>query len=293
MDKTTKVPDEIYERIQTKKAEISKEQEVEKHSRAEKRIADVKHGREILLARIDELLEEGQIPKWLSDYEATELEFDDGDLERIGQGYNNLSDIKLYFTIPGLAQIQLKAKEWNWRSATARIRYDTNEPELSFGKDSYWRSDFEYTLVEAEEQMKQYLVFLEDASKRREQERLRHENEERREYEKTIVSDAREEVEEIEEQELFIALKDDQVAVLLMKAFQTIRQERSAFEQMVENANDSMYSMEEHWSRKAADLRRQADDADRRAAQEQSRASDLENDLDDAKKQLKKSERGF
>jgi hypothetical protein len=49
-----------------------------------------------------------------------------------------------------------------------------------------------------------------------------------------------------------------------------------------------MYSMEEHWSRTAANLRRQADEAEHRAADEKSR---LESELYDTEEKLKKAER--
>ena len=65
------------------------------------------------------------------------------------------------------------------------------------------------------------------------------------------------------------------------------------FEAQVADANNSMYSMDERWSRKAAELRRQADDAQRRAEEERNRASSIEDDLDDAQKKIKKMERGW
>jgi len=96
-----------------------------------------------------------------------------------------------------------------------------------------------------------------------------------------------------EDEQLFDALKNDKVAVLLLKAFLAIRQERSAFESEVSEANDSFYSMESFLSSEAADLRRQAENADRRAREEADRARDLSNELDDAEAKLKKANRGW
>jgi hypothetical protein len=56
----------------------------------------------------------------------------------------------------------------------------------------------------------------------------------------------------------------------------------------ISDADDTMCSMEERWSRKAADLRRQAQEAERRAEEERNRASDLEDDLEKAKKNAKR-----
>jgi hypothetical protein len=93
-----------------------------------------------------------------------------------------------------------------------------------------------------------------------------------------------------EEQALFDAIKNDPVAVHMLKAFILLRDERSAFEQRLEEMGDEMYGMENRWSYKAAELRRQADDAQRRANDELRR---LENDLDDAESKLKKVQRGW
>jgi len=54
--------------------------------------------------------------------------------------------------------------------------------------------------------------------------------------------------------------------------------------------SDEMYGMEDRWSRKAADLRRQADEYQRHAEDEKSR---LQSDLDDAESKLKNAKRGW
>lgn len=92
-----------------------------------------------------------------------------------------------------------------------------------------------------------------------------------------------------EETALLNSIKDDPIAIHLLKAFVLLREERGAFERRIEEMDDQMYGMEDRWSRKAADLRRQADDVERRARDEQSR---LQNDLDDAEAKLRKAQRG-
>jgi len=89
---------------------------------------------------------------------------------------------------------------------------------------------------------------------------------------------------------LFNLIKDDEIAVLLIKAFLAIRQERSMFESQVNDANETMYSIENRWLEKAAELRRQADNAERRASEEKYR---LESDLSDAEEKLKKAKRAW
>jgi hypothetical protein len=93
-----------------------------------------------------------------------------------------------------------------------------------------------------------------------------------------------------EEKALFDAIKNDPIAVHMLKAFVLLRDERSAFEQCIEEMGDEMYGMEDRWSRKASDLRRQAEDAQRRADDDRRR---LESDLDDAEAKLKKAQQGW
>ena len=93
--------------------------------------------------------------------------------------------------------------------------------------------------------------------------------------------------EKSEAEQLFEVFKDDPVAVHLLKAFLMVHQERRMFDQRVSEADETMYSLEERWSRKAADLRRQAQDAERQAEDEHRRVNDLEDDLSKVKKQIK------
>ena len=76
----------------------------------------------------------------------------------------------------------------------------------------------------------------------------------------------------------------------MLKAFVFLRDERSTFEQRLQDADETMSSIENRWSNRAEELRRQADDADRRAEDERRR---LQDDLDDAEAKLKKAERGW
>ncbi len=93
-----------------------------------------------------------------------------------------------------------------------------------------------------------------------------------------------------EEEALFDAIKNDPIAVHMLKAFVLLRDERSVFEQRIEEMGDEMYGIEDRWSRKASDLRRQAEDIERRARDEQSR---LQSELEDTEERLRKIKRGW
>lgn len=110
---------------------------------------------------------------------------------------------------------------------------------------------------------------------------LRDENERKREEKKAR--------EDAEQRCLFDALKNDGIALNLLKAFVLLRDERSHFESQLNEADETMSSIEDRWTRKASDLRRQADEAARKAEEERYR---LESDLSDVESQLSKVKRG-
>jgi len=93
-----------------------------------------------------------------------------------------------------------------------------------------------------------------------------------------------------EEMALLNSIKDDPIAIHMLKAFILLRDERSTFEERIYEMDESMSSIENRWSRKAEDLRRQAGEMQRRADDEKNR---LQNDLDDAETALKKAQRGW
>lgn len=105
-----------------------------------------------------------------------------------------------------------------------------------------------------------------------------------------IEREAQKQTERDEEQALFDALKNDSIAIHLLKAFVLLRDERSHFESRLEEADEAMYSIENRWSRRAEQLRDLADNIQRRADDERYR---LENDLSDAESELKKAQRGW
>lgn len=301
MNEETKVPAEVAAIIEQKKIAMQAKDEEDKRKEREAREFAMREG----LTKLRELIAEAlkSVPEWLHPYDVTELEWDDDALISLHNGYKP-NDLWLVFRIPGLAKIQFKREERGenfvneWRSQQAYIQrrdygYEYDSPTLGFSGSSYWRMDLEYTLIEAEQQFKDFENKQAEYQKKTEAEHLRAEQESRREVEADNRRASEQDQKESEERILFNIFKDDPVAVNLMKAFLMINQERSTFNAQLEDANETMYSMEERWSRRAADLRRQAEDADRRAQEERSRATDLQSDLYDAESKLKKAQRGW
>jgi len=292
MNEDLKVPTEIAEIIEQKKLAMQAKQEKDEGIKAEKRKALIETGREKLRLVIIET--KSSVPEWLWKYDVTEITFGDDDLERIGDGYNKLDYIWLQFHIPGLAPIEFRTGDW--RSARAYMswrEYGTDLPELGFNNSSYWRSDLEYTLIEAEQELQSFAQLQKEYQEKIAGEQRYAEQNTRREEDANARRAAEQTIRETEERELFNVFKDDPVAINLMKAFLMINQERSTFNAQLEDANETMYSIEERWSHRADDLRHQAEHAQRMADEERDRVSSLQSDLDDAKNKLKKAQRGW
>ena len=292
MNDQMKVPEDIAAIIEQKRLAMQAKQEKDEGIKAEKRKAFIETGREKLRLVIIET--ESSVPEWLWKYDVTQITFGDDDLERIGEGYNKLDSLWLEFHIPGLAPIEFRKGDWRSAQASTSWReYGPDLPKLEFNNSSYWRSDLEYTLIEAEQELQSFAQLQKEYQEKMAGEQRYAEQSTRREEEAKSKRAAEQTIRETEERELFNVFKDDPVAIQLLKAFMMINQERTTFNSQIEDANESMYSMEEGWSRKAADLRRQADDAQRRAEEERDRVSSLQSDLDDIENKLKKAQRGW
>ena len=252
--------------------------------------------------KFDEFIAEALllVPEWLRPY----VNVDDVDYERIGKGWQSVKSIDLYFSVPGLAMIVFDPEKKLFRVPHAHWHEEwdgsVEKPTWNFN-GSYNMSDPGEVLVEAQTQMQIYQDFLEKhqvSLKEQIQKREKYEQEEVERELRSVEAGHQRQLKEIaqksEEQALFDAIKNDPIAIHLLKAFVLLRDERSHFEQRLEEANDSLYSMEDRWSRRAEELRRQADDAQRRADDEKYR---LQSDLDEAEAKLKKSkqqaERGW
>lgn len=245
-------------------------------------------------AKYQEFLEESllKVPEWIRTYVA----LSDVNYVRIGKGWDRVENLDLFFSIPGLAAIAFDPQKANWRAMRANWSPSWDEePRLEFTNNSYWRSDLEYTLIEAHQAQEEYNQYLHQYAEQREERARRAEKylqeeaqQAAREGEAQIQKELEQAQEKAEEQALFDAIKHDDIAIHLLKAFVLLRDERSGFEQRIYEMDETMYSIENRWSRRAEELHRQADEAQRRAEDERSR---LQSDLEDAEAELKKAQR--
>ena len=236
-----------------------------------------------------------KVPEWIRRYVVLSMG-PELDYERIAHGWNRVEEIDLFFFIPGLADIQFDTMGDRWRSANASYREyeDDDEPILTF-YNAPWRSDCQFVLIEAQEAMReheqnleQYAIKQEERARRFEQSQQEEQERQARANENEIHTELEHQKEQAEEQALFDAIKNDPIAIHMLKAFVFLRDERSTFEQRLYEADEAMSSIEGYWSNKASELRRQADQAQRRADDEKSR---LQSDLDDAESKLVKEQR--
>ncbi len=151
-----KVPDDVAVIIAEKKLAMEMEQKDKEVKEKAEHTARIDHGRKLLREQINKLLMD--VPVWLRQYDVTEFEWDDDDLKRVGDGYSNLKDIVLVFHIPGLAPIQFDSQSNKWRAAHAYEEWNEHwsTPTIKFNNSSYWRSNLEYVLIEAEQEMQNY-----------------------------------------------------------------------------------------------------------------------------------------
>jgi len=206
--------------------------------------------------------------------------------------------VDFIFSIPGLAPIYFDFGKKNWKAADAcwdrDPYYGDNEPVLTF-RNSDLVSDLERVLLDAKQAMQKHLedrqnyeLELNEKRERAGQQFEQQAQQEQERAESDLRNDLKQQQEKAEEQMLFDVIKEDPIAILMLKAYIKIQQERTGFTAQIEDANNSLYSMEEYWSSKAVELRHQADAAQRHAEEERYR---LQNDLDDAESKVKKLEK--
>lgn len=287
------IPSEVIEIIAQykEKQRIEEEQKNLEKQRIEEEIYT--KGKSIVDQWIENAFQ--SIPTWLHKYYVPNGK--SVDYDRVVKGWDHEEDFVLMFKIPGLAQIQFKNNAWRSELCGWNRGYESDEPYMHFTNNSYWRSSLEATLSIAKKEMEEHQNNLIEYES--EQVRAYKRNAEEAELEEQIGIKIKKEQEEkraaelAEEVALLQALKNDPVAIHMLKAFVLLRDERSNFEQRLDDIGEELYSIENHYSRKAAELRRQADEAERRAKDEQSR---LQNELDDAESALKnarKSNQGW
>lgn len=284
----TVIPENVEKIIADQMVAIEEEQKREKAARERETQELIATGK----AQYDTFILQSlsKVDEWLRPY----LVSQDIDFERIGRGWDRAELKHLHFSIPGLAGIGFNPEKEVYYSQSAfwqEYDYDGNlaEPSLTF-RNSGSSNCLEDVLVDARNEFLAHQKNMADYEQRLAERRERYASQEKaeaeREQARAIENDIEDRKARTEEQALLDAIKDDPILVQLIKTFILVREERSRFESRIYEADETMYSMEERWSRRAADLRRQADDAQRRADDEKYR---LQSDLDDAEEQLKKA----
>jgi hypothetical protein len=289
METQNQVPAEIFEIIKARHEAIQQKAQAE----AEKAQQELTALRADGQAKFDMWLEEvlKNIPAHILPYRV-----DHRSNEEMNEIYEAIAkkwgwSYVLFFSIPGLTGIRFDTRRGEWDAQTLFCD-DDDEPSLNW--HGAWFTDTDAVLLQARSQF----VKLERAREEwkqlqaeRQASREKYEQEEaEREAKAWNATRAEQRKEQAEELALLDTIKHDPILLTLLKAMVLIRDERSCFTDQLNGAYESASYMEDRYSQRVADLRRQADDIERRAADEKAR---LQDELDDAEKKAKKLERGW
>jgi hypothetical protein len=291
MTTNTSIPADVLQMIESKKEQLRAEQAAKAEAAKREQDELLAKGSDLYFEYRAQAIE--KLPEGIRFYvRPARLSIDN--YVRMGKGWDQLNKYRFTIDIPGLATIEYDANDMTYRTAIAEWN-DSADDEPWFSDNGSWKKELDYVLCQAERQMLEHRENLvkweaakEEALHRYNQQEASDQETEARRAEMILARDARDAQEKAEELALFDAIKEDAVALNMLKAFVLLRDERSHFEQRLSDADETMYSMENRWSRRAAELRNQAEDAERRAQDEKSR---LQSDLDDAEDKLKKAER--
>lgn len=288
---SVKIPDEVFSVIASEAQRLDVKGKEDELKKKLKRNLEIEQGKKKILDVWDEC--KGLIPEWMHEYLRN---IDDQDeLKRIGQGYGNVS--RFDFLIPGLAKVRFEVKSNRWSCANAiwdpYSSYSPKEPHLSFTNASYWRSSLETTLLFAARSHEEHIANLARWKSKIEKNVQDIKDREARDIQRAARDAEQEQAERDDTQLLLANLRKDPVAVNLLKAYLSLSQERRIFQEEIEGYDNALYSAEEAYSRRASELRRMADDADRRANDERDRAENLQYDLEDAERKAKQCSRGW
>lgn len=222
------VPANVAAIIAAKKIAMAEEVE-ERHRKDAVAEAEAEAKAQMLIAEKMREFEEN-IPQWMLQYECTAeflRERDAYDLVMIGKNQRTLKS--LFFKVPGLSTIEFNFEDDEWRSSSAGWNDEDLEtmPYFYFGRDSYWRSSFEFVLVMAEEEVQEYQRLLGVREKiladraRREEEKLQPKSESDVE-EKQEKPAPRWAAEAIEGQLLYMCAEGDQKGIAEMQVRATL-----------------------------------------------------------------------
>lgn len=293
-EKTEIIPNEVLDIIEAEEERRIDEILQKKQAEEAERLANIEKGRPILAEWVER--RRCGLPDWAQAYFSASD--DDDTLEKAGAyGHQGGIEAVCKLEIPGLAPIAVKlvcggtSKEC-FQYVIPGAHYDNSDWDLA-EPCYWWGGNYPTGTLSLEEALVVAKHKAELLEKKREQYRQDCEArncEKERSAEAAQVQSVEKAVEQEKDEAEFLMsmLRDDPVAIHLLKAFLAIRQERSMYEERISEADEALYSTEERWSRRAADLRRQAQEADRHAEEERIRASDLEDDLAKAEKKEKR-----
>lgn len=293
MNAIVQVPEEIEKVIVAKKAELARQEEERNRAIEAERRQNIDKGMLALLEALNAGL--ALVPEWIRSYDATLQSWSEDEIERLGRSLRGPdSYFRLRFQVPGLARIDFSPNMKAWMTQTAfGNQWGDEKPELIYHRDSAWRPDLEYTLVEAKKAMADYLEMMAQYEQRHQAMESAHQIGEY--VDEKIAAEREAEAQEEKDQvaELLEALRADPVAVILLEAFVKIREERRSFEAQIASMTENIESIDASMSQRVEHLRRDLRDANNRIQEEEDQTRRLKSDLDDRERRLKKAERGY
>ncbi len=294
MNEETKVPEEILAIIDAKMTAEAEAKQARAVEQMRVRAEEIERGRLMLADRIAEGLKE--VAPWLGNYDRTAARWNDDDMRALGCSRDKKAGITLTFEIPGLIPFRYSTEFKQWlvgQAHDSRGFNDDMEPSYGFNS-SYWTTcSIEDVLVASLEEGRKLQEYLDQYEKRREENAKYFREQQERDRASEQTQEKKSESEKAENERLVVALRSDPVMLSLVETFLLIRQDRAQLEAQVQDAYGHLGSMEERLTRRAADLRERAQEAERMAEEERNRALDLESDLSKAKKKIKETERGW
>jgi hypothetical protein len=281
------IPKNIAAIIQNEEVRQEKERQVKELARLQEEAAWIEKGRSIVREVL--ALGVGKLPAQIREYviPIDQMKIEEDELSRLGHGWVRPDGIFLQIRIPGLAPIEFNPEKEIYKSYNADQDGTWSEPVYRF-RDNNWYQDPAPALVDARRafvQIGELQASYEALKKVREEEQLRVQEEDSLQEQKTIEAAQR----KSDDARLLVdQLDQDPVAIFLLKGFLAIQRERREYLLQIEGANDSLSAMEERYSRKAADLRRQLKDAEQETEDERRRKEDLRDELDKVEKKAKR-----
>lgn len=236
---TGSIPENIELIINEEIERINKEQaEKEEKERAEYQ-QRLERGRAYIKAYVDREME--FVPEYLREFyhHLNQNNRDDDELARLYGEENESGDISLdlVFYVPGLAPIVYDVHNESLGCFAALVNDEEGCAVWGDWRNIYRRRDrVETVLAIAKKEFAKYQEIELKFGQREEKRREREIEKQRRDYQRSLMNDAVKEVAAMEDQDLFDAVKNDQVAIHMLKAFLAIQRERKEFERSVDEA---------------------------------------------------------